>query len=113
MNIAFILSIPSNNSWNGRWSGEGKIYAIVKKFSGKKGEARANALLAAHGWGYNFGDGWRAYVEAKRVEGADLRQLRKRNAGFCGYDWMVTSILEHGRILNDAQIADLREATIA
>ncbi len=100
--------MPSNNSWNGKWSGDGKLYAIVKKFSGKKGEQRGHALLAAGYWGYNFGDGWRAGVEARQVEGADLRNLRKRNAGFCGYDWMVASILEHGKILNDLQIADLR-----
>lgn len=39
---------------------------------------------------------------APRHESADSKEaakLRKRSAGFCGYDWMVDSLLMDGRIL--------------
>ena len=32
MMISFDLSMPSNNSWNGKWSGEGRLYAKVMSF---------------------------------------------------------------------------------
>jgi hypothetical protein len=92
--IEFTLSMPGRNSWNGRWSGESTHYAIVKSLP----DAQANALLDGknrESWGYNFGDGWFASVEAREVPKGE--RLRK-SAGFCGYDWMVQSILADGEI---------------
>jgi hypothetical protein len=103
INLAFILSMPGCSSWNGKWSGEGSLYAIIKSFGSKKAQAKAEIILAARHYGYNFGDGWRAAVEVKRVEGSELRDIRKRSKGFCGYDWMVDSILADGAIYGPTQ----------
>lgn len=97
--VEFRLSMPGRNSWNGRWSGEGSNYTIVKNIPDK----RAGELLGAKGresWGYNFGDGWYASVEGRVVPKGE--RLRK-SAGFCGYDWMVRSILADGEIYGPMQ----------
>lgn len=99
MLVAFILGMPSNNSWNGRWSGEAKIYAVVKQFSdAKKNQERNSKILAKGYYSYNFGDGWRASVEVRKVDTNEARKLRRQSAGFCGYEWMIETILEHGEI---------------
>jgi hypothetical protein len=49
-------------------------------------------------WYYNFGDGWGAAVDMRVLEPGQKRSLNKINAGFCGYNWMVDSILNCGAI---------------
>ena len=36
--VLFTLSMPGRNSWNGRWSGEGKKYNIVRKMTAKEAD---------------------------------------------------------------------------
>lgn len=43
MILAFTLSMPNCASWNGRWSGEGRKYVIIKAFKGKKAESAKKA----------------------------------------------------------------------
>lgn len=102
--LCFRLSMPNSNSWNGKWSGEGKTYAIFKKFSGLKGIAKAQELLDERSFYYSFGDGWGASVNIQAIAGPDLAKMRRLSSGFCGYDWMVESILKYGKIINDSQI---------
>jgi len=79
------------NSWNGRWTGEGKRYIKVLRVGA--------CCLAKPGiYGYDFGDGWRASVDVREVDGKGSRKLRSLSAGFCGYDWMVDEIRTYGRI---------------
>ena len=85
--IIFELSMPSNNSWNGKWSGADKKYTVAKNVTDKKADS-----LDKHYY-YNFGDGWTACVE--------VRQANKREKAtnkFCGYEWMINSILSCGEI---------------
>lgn len=98
INLAFTLSMPNRGSWNGGWSGAENLYVIVKKFSTIKARAKAENILAAGSFYYNFGDGWGASIGVKSVDNKEARRLKTKSAGFCGYDWMVTSILEHGEI---------------
>ncbi len=35
----------------------------------------------------------------REVDGKEARRVRKESKGFCGYDWMVDEIRQHGRIL--------------
>lgn len=44
--ILFTLTMPGNNSWNGRWSGDGQSYCKTRKFSGKKGAEKATKITA-------------------------------------------------------------------
>jgi hypothetical protein len=98
--LAFTLSMPGVGSWNGRWSGEERVYVkLVPVRAGLKARAHADLLLKEGHWRYDFGDGWAAGVSVREVDGPEARQLRCRSAGFCGYDWMVDEIMEHGRIL--------------
>lgn len=99
MNMIFILEMPGVNSWNGRWSGAGKLYALIRNVSKKK------ALeLDSKSFGYNFGDGWHASVRCHIPrDSIDTRQARKNSQGFCGYDWMVDSIIHDGVIYGPTQ----------
>jgi hypothetical protein len=92
--IAFILTMPNNNSWNGKWSGDKDLHVIIKNLSDKYGKK----VLLESSYYYNFGDGWSASIEVKEIDGLESRALRKRNSGFCGYDWMVSSIISNGEI---------------
>lgn len=96
--IAFTLGMPNRASWNGKWSGEDRLYVIVRTFNGKKGSEHADKILSSPYYYYNFGDGWGASVTAKEVDGKESARLKRKSNGFCGYDWMVDSICREGCI---------------
>jgi hypothetical protein len=99
MILAFKLSMPSNNSWNGKWSGDGQVYAqtrTVRKVPLPLASALAGREEAR--FSYAFGDGWVAAVAVTKVSGREATKLRRETRGFCGYDWMIDSIIAHGRI---------------
>jgi len=97
MLIAFELSMPSNNAWNGRWTGEGRVYARVLNVGGsKKARAKWEGLAKQRHFRHAFGDGWVACVTVSEVDAKAARDLRKRSMGFCGYDWMIDNIRFHG-----------------
>lgn len=97
MTIIFTLSMPGNNSWNGRWSGQGNLYAVVHKFgTSKKTRFKLETLLDVRNFGHNFGDGWRASVEMREASPGEAKRVRKSTKGFCGYEWMISNILDHG-----------------
>jgi hypothetical protein len=98
MKIAFILTMPNVGSWNGKWSGEGNLYCIVKSFTSKKGKEKAVNVLSKPSYYYRWNDGWCASVAVKKVENAEARTLKRNSKGFCGYDWMIDSIIENGLI---------------
>ncbi len=100
MILSFELSMPSNNSWNGKWSGEGNLYAIVKNFgSSKTGESRGQEILNEGYFQYSFGDGWRARITVKKVSPKEAVKIGRKSKGFCGYDWMVNSIINDLKII--------------
>ena len=96
MLLAFELSMPGCNSWNGRWTGEAKHYVRVVN-TGKHSAVKPGR------YEYDFGDGWRAAVDVRQVDAKTARQLRRGSAGFCGYDWMIDDIRTHGRIKTRAE----------
>lgn len=98
MHIQFTLSMPNVGSWNGKWSGRENLYAIVRPFTGRLGLAKAKAMLAKGNFYYNFGDGWGASIRVSEITGPEARRVKKASKGFCGYDWMVTSIIDSGSI---------------
>jgi len=99
MNVAFELSMPSNNSWNGKWSGEGRRYVrVINVGASKKARTKWQSIIDRGYFSYAFGDGWCAAVSVREVSGTETRKLRKISAGFCGYDWMIDSIRFDGEI---------------
>ena len=99
MILSFELGMPNNNSWNGRWSGENDFYARVINFGrGKSAEDKAREIRDKGYFYYSFGDGWGASVSVKEVDAKEAAKIRRKSNGFCGYDWMITSIKEKCRI---------------
>ena len=99
MYVSFELSMPSNNSWNGKWSGEDRRYVrVLNVGTSKKARAKWQQIIDTGYFSYAFGDGWRAAVSVREVSGTEVRKLRKISAGFCGYDWIIDSIRFDGDI---------------
>ena len=92
----FTLTMPNCGSWNGKWTGEGRVYAIAKKAfrRGKEIYPLCKEGNYYHGWN----DGWGANVEAKLVTPREAKEVMKKSKGFAGYDWMVDNILMTGKI---------------
>lgn len=92
--VEFRLTMPRVGSWNGRWGGENRCYSIVKSLL----EADVIRLFGESDkrrWHHAWDDGWAADVRARVMEKGERAP---KSDGFCGYDWMVDSILEHGTI---------------
>lgn len=98
MKLVFELSMPGRGSWNGLWSGEDNLYAVVEKLSTLKRIARASKILESQPYFYRWNDGWTARINVRSVEAAEASSIKRRSKGFCGYEWMIVSIIEHGKI---------------
>lgn len=94
MILCFELSMPHCGSWNGKWSGENDVH-IITKTDRDIGKKRCQELDGKSFY-YNWDDGWSACVHCRIIDAKEAAKLRKKNRGFCGYDWMVRSI-----VLND------------
>lgn len=95
--IIFELTMPNCGSWNGKWSGEKRLYAksrrnnqVPKEVVGKK-------------FYYRWDDGWTACVSVKKVYYREGRKIMRKSSGFCGYDWMIDSIINYGKILTKSE----------
>jgi len=99
MILSFKLSMPNNNSWDGKWTGDDKLYVRTKAFR-KEPLLPDGKRLAGSYHHHNFGDGWAAGVTVREVTRGAAAKLKKQSQGFCGYDWMIDSILTHGKILS-------------
>lgn len=97
MILAFTLSMPGCPSWNGKWSGEGKRYVIVKTFKSLVEMENSIKILDDKSFFYRWEDGWHACVEVQQVDSKQAAKLRKESNGFCGYDWMVDTIIKYGK----------------
>ena len=106
MYLAFILSMPGCPSWNGKWSGEGRLFCIVRKFDSQKAQAKAAEIAAKGYYSYGWSDGWRAGIEVKVVDGQEARKLKAKSAGFNGYDWMVNTIIDYGKPMADHEVRE-------
>jgi len=103
MIVAFTLSMPGCPSWDGKWSGEGKKYVIVNTFKPKE-LVNAVLILDEKSFCYRWDDGWMARIDVHEVDSKQAAKLRKESNGFCGYDWMVDSIIQHGKPLATHEI---------
>jgi len=94
MIIAFTLSMPRNNAWNNCWTGAEKMYIVTRTVPKDK----ASEILKIGSFGCSFGDGWVANISAESVDSRQAAKLRKKSSGFCGYEWMVNSIITTNEI---------------
>jgi len=103
MILAFTLSMPGCPSWNGRWSGEGRKFVIVKTFTSKE-LAKAVLILEEKSFSYRWDDGWMAGIDVHHVDSSQAAKLRKASDGFLGYDWMVDTIVKYGKPLGSHEV---------
>ena len=97
MILGFTLTMPNVGAWNGKWAGEKNIY--FRKRNVPKQQAikllGENECMNFH---YSWNDGWGANVNVRIMDAKEANKLQNHSRGFCGYDWMIDSILEHGEI---------------
>lgn len=102
MIITFTLSMSGVGSWNGKWTGAENLYCKVINFKqqyGKKAAELTERILSNRIYYYNFGDGWEAAITVEAVNAKKAAKLRRDSKDFCGYDWMIDSIIQHGKIV--------------
>lgn len=100
MILCFELSMPSVNSWNGKWTGESELHARIVNFGrSQKSNKSAKEILNKGYFRYDFGDGWAAGVSVREINTKESAKIRRKSAGFCGYDWMIDSIRKHNKII--------------
>ena len=99
MLIEFRLTIPNVGSWNGRWSGESNYYAQIHTLPKTAAEK-----LIDKSYFHDFGDGWSASIRTRQVDSKEAQKIRKKSKGFCGYEWMIKSILLYDKIQTDKEI---------
>ena len=93
MILCFELSMPYAASGNGKWSGADQDQGhYIFKMSKAAVMMKLFFKLDGGSWSYRLKDGRCAMISARVVDAKEARKLRKLNAGFCGYDWMVQDI---------------------
>lgn len=90
--VIFKLSMPNIGSWNGKWTGEEKIYARCKK------NVEVPKEIIGNSFSYDFGDGWSANVKVEKVDSKLAVKIMSKSSGFYGYDWMIDSIIKNKEI---------------
>lgn len=90
--IMFELTFPCRGSWNGKWSGEKDRHCVFMR------ENRVPRNFVGQTYLYDFGDGWTAKIEVTKIDYGSYRKMKKVPTGFCGYNWMVKSIVSKGKI---------------
>jgi len=103
--ICYELTMPNVGSWNGKWSLQEEKHLIFKSVGIAYFRNNEKKLIGS--WYYNFGDGWGANVEGKVITSVEKAKLKKLNKGFCGYNWMVDSIMLVGEIYNSRDLKDV------
>ena len=103
MILAFQLTMPGVGSWNGKWSGAGRFYGkVVNIGRSKEAESKGEQILADSPYRYAWDDGWAAKISVWQIDAKEAARLRRQisnaDEGFCGYDWMVNSIIHYGDI---------------
>ena len=96
--------MPNIGSWNGKWSGSQKVYYRTKSFLKKNAPSVLLKRLKERSpinYYYNFGDGWGANVSVELVDAKEAKRRNKISSGFCGYEWMIDSIIKNDKIIVD------------
>lgn len=92
------------NTWNGRWAGEDNVFAKEVFLSTSKRERLKELGFdlrrgAKKTFTHDFGDGWVAKITMTVGAKKDFEEIMKHSEGFMGYEWIIDSILKHGKIV--------------
>ena len=82
---------------DGSWvPADDKFLATTRQFM-SQGTA---CKFVEHGeYVFDMEDGRRAVITAQRINEAQRNRLVRESDGFCGCEWMVDSIVKHGKII--------------
>jgi hypothetical protein len=100
MIIAFELTMPSVGSWNGKWTGDKDLFAKCRTLSKPEAERLLGDGMEKN-FSYRWDDGWCASIRVRKIDSSEKKVLERKSSGFCGYDWMIDSIIEHGNIITE------------
>ena len=91
--IVFELTMPGVGSWNGKWTGADKRYIRTRRECDVPKEVWDKSFY------YRWDDGWKACVTVMKMPVKYAYTMEKQSSGFCGYDWMINSIIKYGKII--------------
>lgn len=89
--IVFQLTMPHAGSWNGKWTGDGRVYAKTRP------NREVPPEVIGKEFHYRWDDGWEACITVTKMDAKDAAKIMRQSAGFFGYDWMIDSIIRIGR----------------
>ena len=90
--IVFELSMPNVGSWNGKWTGANRNYIRTMR------ECDVPKEYWNKDFYFHWDDGWSACISTTKMPCNEARKLERKSDGFCGYDWMIKSIIRNGEI---------------
>ena len=94
--IVFELTMSDTGSWNGKWSQAGYSHYASRR------DSEVPKEVIGREFSYRWPDGWCACISVKKVSRMFERELMRKSVGFCGYEWMIDSIINHGKIQREA-----------
>lgn len=103
MILSFTLTMPNRGSWNGKWSGEDNLYAKCITVSAKQGKIILNSEISRNFF-YSWNDGWSVNIEVEKITSSKKKKIENNSKGFCGYDWMIDSIISYDSIMDSNTI---------
>lgn len=105
--VMFKLGMPNVGSWNNKWSHKDRLFASIIRLPDRSKQSKIESEEKIKLWSgshyYDFEDGWGASVTVKEVDEKEAKLINKNSDGFSGYDWMITMIMNHGRILTRSE----------
>ena len=95
--LLFSLTMPNPPSWNGKWSLANEKHTRARAFSDTEFNNLPQNIIGTHYYCWN--DGWTAQINVSVTNSYEKKERHLKNsAGFCGYDWMIDSLIERGEI---------------
>jgi len=93
--IVFRLTMAKVPTWNGTWSGADKVFVR------RRLDSVVPASVVGRVFIYEWDDGWSVRISVEKVSAAKAAGIAKQSKSFCGYDWMIDSIIKYGEILDE------------
>lgn len=93
--IIFRLTMAKVPTWNGTWSGADKVFVR------RRLDSVVPASVVGRVFTYEWDDGWSVRISVEKVSAVEAIGIAKQSKGFCGYDWMIDSIIKYGEILDE------------
>lgn len=67
-------------------------------FARSKKECQVPKEVVGKEFFHSWDDGWTACVSVEKMDCREAARIMKKSKGFCGYDWMIESIIKYGKI---------------